>query len=80
MADSTVILDLWELIVEYIPNGKREDVANKFVKIFADAGVEDADFESVKGEDPHLDTAIDNIKEESDEEEYDFESEDYEND
>jgi hypothetical protein len=78
--DGTIILDLWELIVEHIPNNKREDVANKVVKIFADAGFEDADFDAVRGEDSYLDAAIDNIKEDADEEEYDFEAEDYEDD
>ncbi len=78
--DGTIILDLWELIVEHIPNNKREDVANKVVKIFADAGFEDTEFETVRGEDPYLDAAIDNIKEEIDEDEYDFEAEDYEDD
>jgi hypothetical protein len=78
--DGTIILDLWELIVEHIPNNKREDVANKVIKIFADAGFEAADFETVRGEDSHLDAAIDNIKEEVDDDEYDFEAEDYEDD
>ncbi len=78
--DGTIILDLWELIVEHIPNNKREDVANKVIKIFADAGFESSDFETVRGEDSYLDAAIDNIKEDVDEDEYDFEAEDYEDD
>lgn len=79
--NGAVVLDLWEVIVEFIPGGKKEDVANKVVKIFADAGLETADFESIKGEDPHLDAAIDNFKSEGEDvDDYDYESDDYEDD
>lgn len=74
--NGAVVLEIWELIVEHLPSAKREEVANKVVKIFSDYGVEQADFESVKGEDSHLDAAIDNIYEMADVDDYDYELED----
>lgn len=74
---ASVVLDIWELISEYIPANRREDVANKMIKIFADKGLDQDDFESIKGEDHHLDTAIDNFSEpESDYDYFDAEYDD----
>jgi len=76
-----LMLDVWELVSEYLPTNRKEDVANKMIKIFADKGVDQDDFESIRGEDGHLDTAIDNFSEsDRDEDEYDYESDDYDND
>mgnify|MGYP000393835853 CR=1 FL=1 len=76
-----LVLELWEFVVEYLPTGKKEDVANKLVKIFADKGLESTDFESIKGEDSHLDSAIDNAFEGGEDDyEFDYESNDYEDD
>jgi hypothetical protein len=75
------MLDVWELVMEHIPSSKREDVANKMIKIFADKGLDQDDFESIRGEDNHLDSAIDNFHEaDADVEEYDYESNDYDDD
>ena len=58
---ASVVLDIWELISEYIPSSRKEDVANKMIKIFADKGLDEDDFKSIKGEDNYLDAAIDNF-------------------
>ena len=79
--NASLVLDIWELVSEYLPASRKEDVANKMVKLFADTGLDEDDFESIKGEDGHLDAAIDNFHEgDSDEDEFDYESNDYEND
>ena len=76
-----LVLEIWELVSEYLPANRKEDVANKMVKLFADTGLDEDDFESIKGEDGHLDTAIDNFHEgDNDEDEIDYDSNDYEND
>ena len=78
---ASAVLDIWEVICEYIPTNRKEDVANKMVKIFADKGLDPDDFESIRGEDTYLDTAIDNfIEPDRDFDGFDFESDDYEND
>jgi len=77
----SLVLDVWELVSEYLPTNRKEDVANKMVKIFADKGLDQDDFYSIKGEDNHLDLAIDNFHEgDHDEDEYDYESNDYDDD
>ena len=79
--DSSLVLDLWELVVEHIPTSKKEDVANKLVMIFADKGLDSSDFDAIRGEDNHLDLAIDNFFEaDRDVEEFDYESNDYDTD
>lgn len=77
----SLVLEFWEVMVEYLPSGKKEDAANRLVKIFADKGLDTQDFESIRGEDSYLDSAIDNILERSDDEyEFDYDSEDYDED
>lgn len=77
----SLVLEFWEVMVEYLPSGKKEDAANRLVKIFADKGLDTQEFESIRGEDSYLDTAIDNILERSDDEyEFDYDSEDYDED
>ena len=80
--NASLVLDIWELVSEYLPTNRKEDVANKMIKIFADKGLDQDDFEAIKGEDYHLDTAIDNFSENDrdDDDEIDYESVDYEND
>jgi hypothetical protein len=74
--NASLILDVWELFGEYLPTNRKEDIANKMIKIFADKGVEQDDLEAIKGEDSYLDTAIDNFSEHDrdDEDDYDYES------
>lgn len=79
--NGTLVLDCWEIIVEYLPTAKKEDVANRLVKIFADKGLDSNEFESIRGEDSYIDTAIDNVLDRGDDDyEYDYDSEDYDED
>jgi hypothetical protein len=79
--NASLMLDVWELVMELIPSSKREDTANKLLKIFTDKGLDQDDFESIRGEDNYLDAAIDNFHEtDRDIEEYDYESSDYDED
>lgn len=79
--NGALVLDCWEIIVEYLPTAKKEDVANRLVKIFADKGLDSNEFESIRGEDSYIDTAIDNVLERGDDDyEYDYDSEDYDED
>lgn len=79
--NGALVLEFWEVMVEYLPSSKKEDVANRLVKIFADKGLDSSEFESIRGEDSHLDAAIDNVLERGDDEyEYDYDSEDYDED
>lgn len=77
--NGALVLEFWEVMVEYLPSSKKEDVANRLVKIFADKGMDSEEFESIRGEDSYLDAAIDNVLERSDDE-YDYDSQDYDED
>lgn len=56
--DTSVIIDLWELISDNVANNKKDDLAIKLVSILAKEGVEKAEFNSIQGEDDHLDNAV----------------------
>jgi hypothetical protein len=58
--DTSVIIDLWELISDNVANNKKDDLATKLVSILAKEGVEKREFNTIRGEDDHLDSAVDN--------------------
>lgn len=77
--DNSVIIDLWELISDNVPNNKKEDLAIKLVTILAREGVEKTDFNSIRGEDDHLDNAVDHyFNDEDDEYDDTYDLDDYE--
>jgi len=53
-----LIADLWNVVVEHIPEKTRSDVAYDFVNTLLDYGIKDSVLESLLGVDPHLDDAI----------------------
>ena len=55
---ASLMLEVWEVVSELLPNNKREDMARKLVNIFVDKGMDRDDFEAIHGEDDHLDSAI----------------------
>lgn len=72
--NETSLLEIWEVFCDFIPPAKRNDVAVKFLNIFLDQDVELGDLEEIRGEDEHIDNALDELSNESildDEEEYD---------
>jgi hypothetical protein len=56
---ANLLLEVWEAVSELLPNSKREDMARKLVHIFADKGMDKDEFEVLRGEDDHLDIAMD---------------------
>lgn len=77
-ASASLLLDVWEAVSESLPNAKREDMARKLIHIFADKGMDEGDFESIKGEDHYLDSAIEaQYTGDADDVEHDYDSMDY---
>jgi len=70
-----IVLELWELMVDFVPASKKEDVANKLVMIYINNGGDSDDLNDIKDEDTYLDIAIENYFEEHNDE---SEDEDYE--
>jgi hypothetical protein len=53
-----LIADLWNVVVEHIPEKSRKDVAYDFVNTLTDYGIKDTVIEGLQGIDPYLDDAI----------------------
>lgn len=58
---SSLLLEVWEVVSDLLPNGKREDMARKLIKIFNDNGMDIEDLESIKGEDDYLDSVMESL-------------------
>lgn len=56
-----LLLEVWEVIQDHLPNNKREDMARKLVHIFSEHGMDRDDFMNIKGEDDNIDSAIDSV-------------------
>lgn len=76
--DENLIMTMWDLFREYIPEKNREMAANQYVDFLANEFDVDV-LEGFMGYDPHLDDAIKTLVEENsgweDEEEEDYDSE-----
>ncbi len=53
-----LIADLWNVVVEHIPEKQRADVAADFVNTLMDYGIKESVLDSLQGVDPYLDDAI----------------------
>ena len=72
-----LIADMWNVIIEYIPEKQKKDAAADFVNTLLDHGIKESVLDNLLGIDPYLDEAIDyavdgeNIAEEEEGDEYD---------
>lgn len=71
-SESELVINLWDVIRENVPNSKKADMAVEVIRLFADYGFESDDLEDIVDEDIHLTEAYKLIYE-NDEEEYDDE-------
>jgi hypothetical protein len=69
-----LIADLWNVVIEHIPEKHKKDVAADFVNTLMDYGVKESTLESLLGIDPYLDDAINYVV---DDEEIDSDDKDY---
>ena len=53
-----LIADIWNVVIEHIPEKQRKDVAADFVNTLLDYGVKESVIQSLLGVDPFLDDAI----------------------
>jgi hypothetical protein len=53
-----LIADLWNVVIEHIPEKSRSDVAYDYINTLLDYGIKDSVLEGLLGVDPHLDDAI----------------------
>ncbi len=69
-----LIADLWNVMIEHIPEKQRKDVASDFVNTLMDYGIKESTIEALQGIDPYLDDAIEYV---IDGEEIDSEDDEY---
>jgi len=55
------LLEIWELFTDYIPPGKKNDAAVKYLRIFTDQDIELEELEDLREEDEHIDYALDEL-------------------
>jgi hypothetical protein len=58
MMEEDLIIEVWDIFKEYIPDKSREVAANHFVDFLVGKDIDISTLEGITGYDPHLDTAI----------------------
>ena len=69
--EEDVIIEMWDVFKEYIPEKNRETAANHYVDFLVGKDVEASVLEGLMGYDTHLDQAIQMVIEENTEESFD---------
>lgn len=73
----SVIIDLWEMIAENVPNSRKEELSTKLISIFAKEGVEKSEFNAILGEDDYIDNAIEHYFADEEDDYPMYDSDDY---
>lgn len=63
---SEALTEIWEMMSDGVSSSKKNELAMRFVKVFLDHEVELEDLSQMKGEDEHLDHALEQYEEEED--------------
>ncbi len=70
--EAQVVVEIWDVVRDFIPVGKRADIAETIVRAFADYGFEEHELAEIVDEDNDLSDAFESVfLEENDYEEYD---------
>ena len=81
--EESLIMEMWDLFIEYIPEKNRDMAADQYVDFLLGQGFENEVLEGLMGYDPHMDTAIkvvidtETSEDEDDSDDYVDEDEDY---
>ena len=79
--DENLVITLWDVFREYIPEKNREMAANQYVDFLLGNDIDADTLSGFMGYDPHLDdaikTVVDEVKEEDSDDYDDYEDEDY---
>jgi hypothetical protein len=73
--DESLVMELWDLFREYIPEKNREMAANQYVDFLLGKDMSAEELGAYTGYDPHLDEAIKTVQVE--EESFEDEDDDY---
>jgi spermidine/putrescine-binding protein len=83
--DEALIMEMWDIFREYIPEKNKDMAANQYVDYLLGKDITPAVLETFMGYDPHLDDAIKTVVDENasedgdeyDEDNFGYEDEDY---
>ena len=79
--DENLVITLWDVFREYIPEKNREMAANQYVDFLLGNDIDADTLSGFMGYDPHLDdaikTVVDEVKEEDSDDYDDYEDEEY---
>jgi hypothetical protein len=67
-SEAQVILDVWEVVRDHLPHGKRATIAQDILHAFQEYGFEGADCATIVDEDPDLAAAFEEVFDEDDDE------------
>lgn len=70
--NTSVIIDIWEMIAENVPNSRKEELSTKLISIFAKEGFEKTDFNAILGEDDYIDSAVEHYFSDDDDDDFDM--------
>lgn len=60
---ASVVLEIWDMLQEFVPANKKAQAVEDLVSAFVDAGADETWFEDIIGEDDALDEAITTVLE-----------------
>jgi len=78
--DESLIMEIWDTFKEYIPEKNKDNAARQYVDYLLGKEISAKDLEAYLGYDTHLDDAITDVVEHSDDEEEEFEEDSFEDD
>jgi hypothetical protein len=68
--EEDLIITIWDLFVEYVPEKNREMAANQYIDFLLGHDVTVNTLESLTGYDDHLDKAIENLSEKDEDDDH----------
>ena len=62
MNDPYILIETWNIFKDIITDARKDDAALSLVNIYIDSGtISYEDVDTLRGEDPHIDNAIDEV-------------------
>jgi len=71
--DAAFIIEMWDVFRDKVPAKEREDTAYQFLKLLNDWETDVLSMSDLREEDTHIDSALELLQEEAEEEEPDYE-------
>jgi len=60
-SESKVLVELWDLVRDHVPTGRRLDIAISFIRVFEEFGFDERDLQDIVDHDRYLGRAYDDL-------------------